>query len=415
MERRGLAKIERDGLVLPRDVHEREAAAPEPARGRAGDAEREHGRDRAVERVAAAPHHVERRVRRRRVVRRHGEVRAAAGWYAPRAGRPSVRPANSVSVATVVMRFVYVMDPISRVLPDKDTTFAFQRAAQARGHASLHCEPRDVYIEGGEVGARVRELRVSDAPPHFEWGKTEDVRFADVDAVFIRKDPPFDRAYLYTTLMLERVRGRTVLVNDPRGLRDANEKLYTLHFAEHMPKTLVTANRERIFEFLRSVSGHGVIKPLDGAGGSGVLRLESADSNARSIVDILTNEGRRLAMVQEYVPDVRKGDKRVLLLDGELLGAINRVPRADDVRSNIHVGGVVEPTEVTPKEREVIAALAPRLRADGLVFVGLDFIGEKLTEVNVTSPTGIQELSRHVGRDVSADVIAFVERQCQSH
>ena len=276
---------------------------------------------------------------------------------------------------------------------------------------SLHCEPRDVYIDGGEVGARVRELRVSDAEPHFTWGETHDLQFADADAIFIRKDPPFDRAYLYTTLMLERVRGRTVLVNDPRGLRDANEKLYTLHFAEHMPKTLVTADRTRIFDFLQSIQGHGIIKPLDGAGGSGVLRLEASDSNARSIVDVLTAEGRRLAMVQEYVPDVRKGDKRVLVLDGELLGAINRVPRADDVRSNIHVGGVVEPVDVTPKERAILAAMAPRLRADGLVFVGLDFIGERLTEVNVTSPTGIQELSRHVGRDVSADVMAFVERK----
>ncbi len=313
------------------------------------------------------------------------------------------------------MRFVYVMDPISRVLPDKDTTFAFQRAAQARGHVSLHCEPRDVYIDGSEVGARVRELRVSDQAPYFEWGVTHDVRFHEVEAVFIRKDPPFDRAYLYTTLMLERVRGRTVLVNDPRGLRDANEKLYTLHFAEHMPKTLVSADRDRVFDFLKTIGGHGVIKPLDGAGGSGVLRLELDDSNARSIVDVLTHEGRRLAMVQEYLPDVKKGDKRVLLLDGELLGAINRVARADDVRSNIHVGGTVEKTECTPKERAIIAQMAPRLKADGLVFVGLDFIGERLTEVNVTSPTGIQELSRHIGRDVAVDVIEYVEEKCRSH
>jgi glutathione synthase len=211
--------------------------------------------------------------------------------------------------------------------------------------------------------------------------------------------------------MLERVRGRTVLVNDPRGLRDANEKLYTLHFAEHMPKTLVSADRTRIFDFLRTIGGHGVIKPLDGAGGSGVLRLETSDSNARSIVDVITHEGSRLAMTQEYIPDVRKGDKRVLLLDGKLLGAINRVPRADEFRSNIHVGGTVERADVTPKERTIIAAIAPRLVQDGLVFVGLDFIGERLTEVNVTSPTGIQEASRYEGRDLAADVIAFAERK----
>jgi glutathione synthase len=181
-----------------------------------------------------------------------------------------------------------------------------------------------------------------------------------------------------------------------------------------MPKTLVSTDRDRIFDFLRTIGGHGVIKPLDGAGGSGVLRLEMDDSNARSIVDVLTHEGKRLAMVQEYLPDVKKGDKRVLLLDGELMGAINRVARADDVRSNIHVGGTVEKSDVTPKERAIIAQMGPRLKADGLVFVGLDFIGERLTEVNVTSPTGIQELSRHVGRDVAADVIEYVEKKCQS-
>jgi glutathione synthase len=312
------------------------------------------------------------------------------------------------------MRFVFVMDPISRVLPDKDTTFAFMRAAQARGHVSLHCEPRSVYIDGGDVGARVRELRVSDSPPYFDWGRESDVAFAEVDAIFIRKDPPFDRAYLYTTLMLERVRGRTVLVNDPRGLRDANEKLYTLHFAEHMPRTMVTADRERVFAFVRAIGGSAVIKPLDGAGGSGVLRIELTDSNARSIVDVLTHEGARLAMVQQYIPDVRKGDKRVLLLDGEVLGAINRVARADDVRSNIHVGGSVEPADVTVIERNIIATMKPRLLQDGLVFVGLDFIGEKLTEVNVTSPTGIQELSRHVGRDVAGDVVANIEKKVET-
>jgi glutathione synthase len=273
----------------------------------------------------------------------------------------------------------------------------------------LHCEPRDLFVTDGEVFARVRELRVSDAAPHFSFGSAHDVRFADVEAVFIRKDPPFDRTYLYTTLLLERARGRTVLVNDPRGLREANEKLYP----QHMPRTMVTADRDRIFAFLKEVGGQGVIKPLDGAGGAGVMMMRLDDPNARSIADVITAEGRRLAMVQQFLPAVRQGDKRVLLLDGELLGAINRVPRADDIRSNIHVGGRVEPVEVTERERAIIAALAPRLRADGLVFVGLDFIGERLTEVNVTSPTGIQELSQHRGRDVAADVIAWVERKAE--
>jgi glutathione synthase len=306
------------------------------------------------------------------------------------------------------MRLVYVMDPMDRVSPDKDTTFAFQRAAQRRGHVDLHCEPRDVYVEDNEVCARVRPLAVSDVPPHAVFGPAVDVRLCDVDCVLIRKDPPFDSEYLYVTLMLEKLRGKTLVVNDPRGLRDANEKLYTMHFADHMPRTLVTSDRERIHRFVAEC-GTGVVKPLDGAGGSGVMVVAKQDRNARSIVDYITQEGRRHAMVQEYLPAVRAGDKRVLLLEGEVLGAINRIARDDDVRSNIHAGGRVEPCDVTDGERAVIAAMAPRLAQDGLVFVGLDFIGGKLTEVNVTSPTGIQELSRHVGRDVAERVIVWIE------
>jgi len=302
------------------------------------------------------------------------------------------------------MRFVYVMDPMDRVLPDKDTTFAFLRAAQRRGHTALHGTAKDVYIDAGDVWARTRTLTVSDTAPHFTFGKVADVRLADVECVLIRKDPPFDSEYLYVTLMLEKLRGRTLVVNDPRGLRDANEKLYTLHFARHMPRTLVTTDR-----FVAEV-GTGVVKPLDGAGGSGVMVVAPGDRNARSIVDSITREGTAHAMVQEYLPAVRAGDKRVLLLEGEILGAINRIPREDDVRSNIHAGGRVEATEVTAEERAIVADLAPRLAADGLVFVGLDFIGGRLTEVNVTSPTGIQELSRHRGKDAADDVIAWIER-----
>jgi glutathione synthase len=262
---------------------------------------------------------------------------------------------------------------------------------------------------GGDVHAKVRDLRVSDTAPFFTHGEAHDVRVADVDAVLIRKDPPFDSAYLYCTLMLERARGRTILLNDPRGIRDANEKLYALHFSRHMPRTLVSSNPDRIFSFVKDVGGKGVIKPLHGAGGSGVMMLSEGDKNNRAIVELLTREAQDQVMVQEYLPAVTKGDKRVLLLEGQVLGGINRVPRSDDLRSNIHVGGRVEPCDVTPEERAVVADIAPRLKADGLVFVGLDFIGNKLTEVNVTSPTGIQELSQHAKRDVAEDVIQWLE------
>ena len=309
------------------------------------------------------------------------------------------------------MRLVYVMDPMDRVLPDKDTTFAFQRAAQSRGHQALHCEVRDLFVKDADVYARVRQLTVSDTPPHAVFGEPEIVRLADVEAVLIRKDPPFDAAYLYATLMLERVRGRTVIMNDPRGLRDANEKLYALHFAKYMPRTMVTSSEDQIMAFVKEVGGRGVIKPLDGAGGSGVMMLVPNDKNTRAIIQTVTGEGSRLAMVQEFLPAVEKGDKRVLLLDGEVLGAINRIPRGDDFRSNIHVGGSVEAYELTKEERSMVADMAPRLKRDGLIFVGLDVIGGKLTEVNVTSPTGIQQLSQHENRDVALDVISWIERK----
>jgi glutathione synthase len=310
------------------------------------------------------------------------------------------------------MRFVFVMDPLDRVTHDKDTTFAFIQAAQARGHASLHVLIRDLYIQDGDAWALAHPVEILAAPPwivlHREEGARR-IRLADVDAVFVRQDPPFDRTYLYATLVLERARGQTLIINDPQGLRDANEKLYALHFPEWTPRTLVTADREMIHDFCRDAGGVAIVKPLDGAGGMGVIQIRTGDKNARAIVDMLTHEGRRLTIVQEFLPSVTAGDKRILLLDGQPLGAILRVPRPDDLRSNIHVGGSVVPTDLTPREHEMVRAVAPRLQKDGLVFVGLDVIGERLTEVNVTSPTGIQELGRFTGTRPSDEVIAWAE------
>jgi glutathione synthase len=307
------------------------------------------------------------------------------------------------------MRFLFVMDPASTMHPEKDTTFAFMRGARARGHASFHCLPAEVSNLGRDVFANARGIEVSDTAPHVTLGAPERLELSQLDAVFIRKDPPFDAAYQHLTLQLELVKERVLVLNDPNGLRNANEKLFTFHFAEHMPRSLVTAKPQEIVDFVGQVGGQAVLKPIDGAGGSGVVVLRSDDKNTRSLADVWTAEGKKLALVQEYEPAVLTGDKRVLMLDGEVLGAILRVPRADDVRANIHAGGRVEPTDLTPKERAVTAALGPRLSAEGLYFVGLDLIGERLIEVNVTSPTGIQELGRHLGRPVEQDVIAWVE------
>jgi glutathione synthase len=240
-------------------------------------------------------------------------------------------------------------------------------------------------------------------------GPSERHDLGDLDAVFIRKDPPFDQAYAHATLLLEGLRGRTLIVNDPRGLREANEKLYALEFPAHVPPTLVSADRAAIRAFVDEIGGEAVIKPVDAAGGFGVLRLCGDDPNARAIVDLLTHEGRRLVVVQQFIAAVSEGDKRVLLLDGEPLGAVLRLPTGGDFRANIHVGGRVLPAELTAAERAIVADLAPRLRADGLVFVGLDLVGERLTEVNVTSPTGIRELGRFTGERLSDRVIGWVE------
>jgi glutathione synthase len=309
------------------------------------------------------------------------------------------------------MRFVFVMDPLDRVTHDKDTTFAFIQAAQARGHESLHCLLRDLFIKDGEAWASTHPIEILQEAPWIvlHKDKAQRICLSDVDAVFMRKDPPFDRAYLYATLVLERARGKTLLINDPRGLRDANEKLYALNFPSFTPRTMVTSNRDMIHEFCAEVGGVAMVKPLDGAGGMGVIQIKTGEKNARAIVDMLTHEGHRLAIVQEFLPSVSAGDKRILLLDGEPLGAILRVPRGDDYRSNIHVGGSVVPTELTAREQAMVKAIAPKLREDGLVFVGLDVIGERLTEVNVTSPTGIQELGRFTGTTPSDEVIAWAE------
>lgn len=310
------------------------------------------------------------------------------------------------------MRFLYVMDPAESMLPDKDTSFAFMRSALERGHETLHCLPGDLTVTTTpalRVSARARRIQVRDVPPHVTLESATEVDLADLDAIFIRKDPPFDPAYLHLTQTLDLIKDRTLVLNDPRGLQAANEKLFALRFAHLMPRTLVSSDRDALLNFTSEVGGRAVLKPLDGAGGSGVVALTTGDKNARALTDLLTREGRDQAMVQEYRPEIEGGDKRVLVLDGELLGAILRVPRSDDLRANIHVGGQVHPTTLTPDEQALVQELAPTLRAYGLFFVGLDLIGGRLIEVNVTSPTGIQELGRMTATQPATKVIEWVE------
>ena len=317
------------------------------------------------------------------------------------------------------MRFAFLMDPLERILPDKDTTFVFMLESQRRGHEIFFCGPDDLFVRGTTPHTRARRAEVRRVPvEHRERTRyyqlfeerTETLEW--FDAVFMRKDPPFDLNYFYATHLLSLVDPRrTLVINQPRGLREANEKLYALNFPSAIPETFVSSDATRLKEFLGEMGGEMIIKPLGGCGGAGVFHIHRDDRNLNALIETATANGTQLIMAQRYLPAVRQGDKRLIVLDGEPLGGCLRVPREDEHRGNIHVGGVCVKTDVSARDREITAALAPRLRADGLYFVGLDIIGGYLTEVNVTSPTGVQEINALNGVCLEAQVIDFVEQR----
>lgn len=315
------------------------------------------------------------------------------------------------------MRFVFVMDPVSTVIVDEDTSFALMLEAQSRGHRIDHCLASDVGLRGQQVIARVRRATMQlDPSAPITLSATENIDLGDVDAVFIRKDPPFTDDYLWLTLVLDHLAGRTLVVNSPRGLREANEKLYAHHFPGIVPSTIMTSHKDEILRFLSDVDGKAVIKPIDGHGGEGVFVLATGDSNLNGLIEAVTHSGRRNAIVQALIPDIYdQGDKRILLVDGELLGVVGRVPSKGDIRSNVHVGGSATPASLDDEDRRIISTIGPRLVADGLFFVGLDVIGGRLIEVNVTSPTLIQQMSRLSGENLSAIVIDRLEDKVRAY
>lgn len=314
------------------------------------------------------------------------------------------------------MRFAFVMDPIERVLPHHDTSFVFMLESLRRGHEIHYLQVRDLFLRDGVACATSRRAEVrrptADDPSHHRLFEERSGPLAWFDAVFMRKDPPFDMSYFFATHILSLVDpAATFVLNHPRGLREANEKLYALNFPGVIPPTLVTSDPRRLRSFLDDLGGEMIVKPLDGFGGLGIFHVHTADRNLNAILETVTDHGRRLIMAQRYLPEVRRGDKRVIVLDGEPLGALLRVPRADEHRSNMAVGGSACKTGITARDREICAALAPRLAADGLYFVGLDIIGDWLTEVNVTSPTGVQEVNSLDGVRIEKRVIDFVEKR----
>ncbi|MEL6436492.1 MAG: glutathione synthase [Pseudomonadota bacterium] len=299
-------------------------------------------------------------------------------------------------------RVAVQMDHISNVQIVGDTTFALCLEAQARGHTLLHYTPDQLSMRDGVVFATMQPLEVRDTEgDHYTLGAPERVDLTDVDVVLLRQDPPFDMHYTTTTHLLERVHPQTLVVNDPHFVRNLPEKIFVTEFPELMPPTLVTTDMAEIKAF-RAEMGDIIVKPLFGNGGAGVFFLRKDDQNLSSLLEMFAGLSREQLMVQQYLPDVRAGDKRVILIDGEPVGAINRIPAEGDARSNMHVGGMAVADQLTERDRQICAAIGPRLKEMGQVLVGIDVIGGLLTEINVTSPTGIREVKTFGGADIAA-------------
>ena len=294
------------------------------------------------------------------------------------------------------------MDHVSTVSIAGDTTFALSLEAQRRGHRLFHYTPDRLTQDNGRVFARVEEMTVRDEKGnHFTLGDPVRADLSEMDVVLLRQDPPFDMNYITTTHILERIHPRTLVVNDPAWVRNSPEKIFVTEFPDLMPETLITRDPAEVAAFRRA-HGDIIVKPLYGNGGAGIFHLAEADRNLSSLLEMFLQMFREPFIVQRYLPDVRKGDKRIILVDGQPVGAINRVPAEHDSRSNMHVGGRAEATKLTNREQEICARIGPSLRERGFLLVGIDVIGDFLTEINVTSPTGVREVKRFGGADIAA-------------
>jgi len=306
------------------------------------------------------------------------------------------------------MRYLFLMDPLETVNIKKDTSFAFMEAAYERGDQVYYVPKGGISLVDGKVifkSTSVQPQRIADQP--FVIGDTERIAAAEVDAVFVRPDPPFDDEYLMNTWLLDHATSETLVINDPSGVRTVNEKVWATQFVDLLPKTVITRDMQDYHEFL-DLQGDVIVKPTNGHGGKSVFRVLRGDLNANVVFETLTNLGKQEVVVQEYLPAAAEGDKRILLLDGEYLGSVLRVHGDDDHRNNFFSGGHAEEAVITPREKEIISRLKPELHKLGLYFVGIDTIGDTLVEVNVTSPTGIQEASEYAGERLADRVIDFV-------
>ncbi|KAA9005190.1 glutathione synthase [Histidinibacterium aquaticum] len=303
------------------------------------------------------------------------------------------------------------MDPIGAIDIAADSTFRIAEEAQARGHSLFYYTPDQLAYVNGRVVANGADLTVRRVKgDHFEVGETRTADLSEFDVVWLRQDPPFDMSYITTTHLLQRIAGSTLVVNDPFWVRNYPEKLLVLDFPDLTPPTAIARDLATIRAF-REEHGDIIVKPLYGNGGAGVFKLAPGDGNLASLHELFTGMSREPLIVQKFLPSVEKGDKRVILVDGEPAGAINRVPQKGETRSNMHVGGRAEKVALTDRDREICARIGPLLREKGQVFVGIDVIGEWLTEINVTSPTGLQELERFDGSNVTGMIWEAIERR----
>jgi glutathione synthase len=301
------------------------------------------------------------------------------------------------------------MDPIHAIDIDADSTFVLALEAQRRGHRLVHYLPRDLTFREGKVLARVRPLTVRRAKgDHHDLGEASVIDLSSQDIVLMRQDPPFDMAYITATHLLDHIHPKTLVVNDPAEVRNAPEKLLVTHFGALMPPTLISCDPAQINDF-RDEYKDIIVKPLFGNGGAGVFHLKPGDENLNSLLEMFFQGSREPVMVQKYLPEVRLGDKRVILVDGKAAGAVNRVPAQGEARSNLHVGGTAVKSPLTKRDLEICEAIGPTLKAKGLIFVGIDVIGDYLTEINVTSPTGIQQIDRFDGVCIEGQIWDAIE------
>lgn len=308
------------------------------------------------------------------------------------------------------MKLLFVMDPIEEVNIDRDSTFFIMLAAQKRGYEVWYALPNQLWAEDNNVYGNLTKLKVEKSSNHYQKLETTEKSLLDFDAVFMRKDPPFDMEYINSTYLLSIIKDRVLVVNDPDGIRNANEKVFILNFPELITKTLVTKNKKAISDFLVKSGGKIVLKPLGKRGGEGIFIVTEGDKNTQTIIDVSTEEGHVTVMAQKYIPEASLGDKRIIIINGEPLGAFVRKPSEYDHRGNLCAGATAIECEITDRDLEICNQLKDKLIANGLYFVGIDVLGNYLSEVNVTSPTGLQEIASMYGIHIEEHILDFVEK-----